>query len=56
MPIGWVVGPEDKDLVIAKPLHELRHDAEGLAADLATWVADTLRAALPMLAKLIAAA
>ena len=52
---GWRITPNEEDLVVAKPLHELRPDAEGLAADFSEWVAASIKSARPMLEKLVKA-
>jgi len=56
IPEGWRIPPEEENLIIAKPLHEFRHDAEGLAADFGDWVDASIKSAHPMLAKLLKAA
>ena len=56
IPVGWVVTPEEGDLVIAKPMHEFPADAEAMTAAFSEWVATSLRSARPMLTALTNAA
>lgn len=54
IPTGWV-SVSDEELVLAKPIYDFKHDAEGIAADFGQWVALAMKTATPMVLKLGAA-
>jgi hypothetical protein len=50
VPAGWSIDPEEGELIIARPLHELRHDPEGFTTDFADWVTSQVELIHPIIA------